>query len=298
MLPLIIVLIVCVALLLGYSFYIYRYTNKTVEDIANGQDDMEVCTSYIDEEKKSLKFHKFKKVLNWIGNIIITILCIFFFLSVLSRVSSAFDMPYQASVVGSGSMSYKNEVNEYLDENDLNNQFDTYDVIFIKNVDSISEVNLYDVICYVNDSGTQIVHRVIEVRPDYLVTRGDATDTTDTIRITDSNIVGVYTNVRIPKLGFVVYYLQSNYGIIAFVSILILLGITSYSNAKIKDSAEKRRKQIGLNESVLSSKFRLETINGTIEYNGNSYEVNENNKSEHTKLIVLDRDKGDEKNEA
>lgn len=298
MLPLIIVLIVCVALLLGYSFYIYRYTNKTVEDIANGQDDMEVCTSYIDEEKKSLKFHKFKKVLNWIGNIIITILCIFFFLSVLSRVSSAFDMPYQASVVGSGSMSYKNEVNEYLDENDLNNQFDTYDVIFIKNVDSISEVNLYDVICYVNDSGTQIVHRVIEVHPDYLVTRGDATDTTDTIRITDSNIVGVYTNVRIPKLGFVVYYLQSNYGIIAFVSILILLGITSYSNAKIKDSAEKRRKQIGLNESVLFSKFRLETINGTIEYNGNSYEVNENNKSEHTKLIVLDRDKGDEKNEA
>ncbi len=298
MLPLIIVLIVCVALLLGYSFYIYRYTNKTVEDIANGQDDMEVCTSYIDEEKKSLKFHKFKKVLNWIGNIIITILCIFFFLSVLSRVSSAFDMPYQASVVGSGSMSYKNEVNEYLDENDLNNQFDTYDVIFIKNVDSISEVNLYDVICYVNDSGTQIVHRVIEVHPDYLVTRGDATDTTDTIRITDSNIVGVYTNVRIPKLGFVVYYLQSNYGIIAFVSILILLGITSYSNAKIKDSAEKRRKQIGLNESVLSSKFRLETINGTIEYNGNSYEVNENNKSEHTKLIVLDKDKGDEKNEA
>lgn len=298
MLPLIIVLIVCVALLLGYSFYIYRYTNKTVEDIANGQDDMEVCTSYIDEEKKSLKFHKFKKVLNWIGNIIITILCIFFFLSVLSRVSSAFDMPYQASVVGSGSMSYKNEVNEYLDENDLNNQFDTYDVIFIKNVDSISEVNLYDVICYVNDSGTQIVHRVIEVHPDYLVTRGDATDTTDTIRITDSNIVGVYTNVRIPKLGFVVYYLQSNYGIIAFVSILILLGITSYSNAKIKDSAEKRRKQIGLNESVLSSKFRLETINGTIEYNGNSYEVNENNKSEHTKLIVLDKNKGDEKNEA
>lgn len=298
MLPLIIVLIVCVALLLGYSLYIYRYTNKTVEDIANGQDDMEVCTSYIDEEKKSLKFHKFKKVLNWLGNIIITILCIFFFLSVLSRVSSAFDMPYQASVVGSGSMSYKNEVNEYLDENDLNNQFDTYDVIFIKNVDSISEVNLYDVICYVNDSGTQIVHRVIEVHPDYLVTRGDATDTTDTIRITDSNIVGVYTNVRIPKLGFVVYYLQSNYGIIAFVSILILLGITSYSNAKIKDSAEKRRKQIGLNESVLSSKFRLETINGTIEYNGNSYEVNENNKSEHTKLIVLDRDKGDEKNEA
>ena len=298
MLPLIIVLIVCVALLLGYSLYIYRYTNKTVEDIANGQDDMEVCTSYIDEEKKSLKFHKFKKVLNWIGNIIITILCIFFFLSVLSRVSSAFDMPYQASVVGSGSMSYKNEVNEYLDENDLNNQFDTYDVIFIKNVDSISEVNLYDVICYVNDSGTQIVHRVIEVNPDYLVTRGDATDTTDTIRITDSNIVGVYTNVRIPKLGFVVYYLQSNYGIIAFVSILILLGITSYSNAKIKDSAEKRRKQIGLNESVLSSKFRLETINGTIEYNGNSYEVNENNKSEHTKLIVLDKNKGDEKNEA
>lgn len=298
MLPLIIVLIVCVALLLGYSLYTYRYTNKTVEDIANGQDDMEVCTSYIDEEKKSLKFHKFKKVFNWIGNIIITILCIFFFLSVLSRVSSAFDMPYQASVVGSGSMSYKNEVNEYLDENDLNNQFDTYDVIFIKNVDSISEVNLYDVICYVNDSGTQIVHRVIEVHPDYLVTRGDATDTTDTIRITDSNIVGVYTNVRIPKLGFVVYYLQSNYGIIAFVSILILLGITSYSNAKIKDSAEKRRKQIGLNESVLSSKFRLETINGTIEYNGNSYEVNENNKSEHTKLIVLDRDKGDEKNEA
>ncbi|MBO8414062.1 MAG: hypothetical protein IAC78_01070 [Firmicutes bacterium] len=298
MLPLIIVLIVCVALLLGYSFYIYRYTNKTVEDIANGQDDMEVCTSYIDEEKKRLKFHKFKKVLNWIGNIIITILCIFFFLSVLSRVSSAFDMPYQASVVGSGSMSYKNEVNEYLDENDLNNQFDTYDVIFIKNVDSISEVNLYDVICYVNDSGTQIVHRVIEVHPDYLVTRGDATDTTDTIRITDSNIVGVYTNVRIPKLGFVVYYLQSNYGIIAFVSILILLGITSYSNAKIKDSAEKRRKQIGLNESVLTSKFRLETINGTIEYNGNSYEVNENNKSEHTKLIVLDKNKGDEKNEA
>ena len=66
-------------------------------------------------------------------------------------------------VVASGSMSKKNDANAYLNSNNLNNQFQTYDIIVLEKVENASDLNKYDVIAYRNDQGINVIHRIIEI---------------------------------------------------------------------------------------------------------------------------------------
>lgn len=48
-------------------------------------------------------------------------------------------------------MSQQNEANTYLKTNNLNNQFNTYDIIQIQKYKDVDQVKLYDVVAYRND---------------------------------------------------------------------------------------------------------------------------------------------------
>ena len=66
-------------------------------------------------------------------------------------------------MIASGSMSEKN--NEYVKDNEeLNNQFDTYDMIGISKYGSQNDVKLYDVVAYKNKKDITIVHRVVQIK--------------------------------------------------------------------------------------------------------------------------------------
>ncbi len=149
-------------------------------------------------------------------------------------------------VVASGSMSMKNQVNEYLEENNLDNQFNTYDVIIIHKVKDASELKQYDVVAYYNKSLEEtIIHRIIGT-DDYgnYLTRGDSNNATDTYHPSFSDIIGKYENQRIEKVGAFVLFLQSYSGIITIAALVYSLFMSEHYTSYIKESKEKREKKL------------------------------------------------------
>ncbi|MBQ7817049.1 MAG: hypothetical protein IJ339_06820, partial [Oscillospiraceae bacterium] len=122
-------------------------------------EDERITAEYISKQKKSGKFIDFLSVAFSL------LLFAIFLISVYARSSeNYFPVKGVGSVhlVGSGSMAYKNAANTYLDENNLNNQFDTYDLIIINEKPPQELIKQYDVVVYKNGS-QQIVHRIIDI---------------------------------------------------------------------------------------------------------------------------------------
>lgn len=87
------------------------------------------------------------------------------------------------------------------------------DLIFIKGIDSRDEVRKGDIIVYQNPKGFTI-HRIIELREDTLVTKGDANNVSDS-PISYNDIIGKTVDwndkpFRIPFLGSVGLLINRN----------------------------------------------------------------------------------------
>ncbi|OGY53929.1 MAG: signal peptidase I [Candidatus Buchananbacteria bacterium RIFCSPLOWO2_01_FULL_46_12] len=82
------------------------------------------------------------------------------------------------------------------------------DLIFIQGVkDAKKEIQVGEVIVYSNERNAFTIHRVIELKEDELITKGDANNISDQ-PISYTDVIGrLYKignyNARIPKLGFV-----------------------------------------------------------------------------------------------
>ena len=136
-------------------------------------------------------------------------------------------------VVASGSMSQKNAANDYLIEHNLTNQFNTYDIIVIEEVNSDEDLKLYDVITFVDKDGKLVIHRIIKIETDEngnvtYITRGDSNNTNDAPS-TIANIKGKYTNKRIQYIGAIVLFFQSTLGIVTLVILAICFNTESFS---------------------------------------------------------------------
>ena len=59
-------------------------------------------------------------------------------------------------------MSTKNEKNEYLFENDLNDQFDMFDIVITQPLPDEEELQLYDIVVYERDD-MLVIHRIVEI---------------------------------------------------------------------------------------------------------------------------------------
>ena len=117
------------------------------------------------------------------------------------------------TVVGSGSMSP---------------EFEAKDLIFIKEVDTNTLAEKEDVICFVNDDGNFVTHRInriIEVDGEKrFYTKGDANNTEDTKFVLSEQIQGVYVG-KISKFGGVIMFMQTPHGIILVVILLLMIFI-------------------------------------------------------------------------
>jgi signal peptidase len=85
-----------------------------------------------------------------------------------------------------------------------------------------------DVITFksLDDPNVLITHRIIEIKTMdsqlHFITKGDNNDAADPSPIPASNVVGVYTDVTIPYLGFIINFMKSKAGIAIF---LIVPGV-------------------------------------------------------------------------
>lgn len=107
------------------------------------------------------------------------------------------------------------------------------DLIISKKYDG-KEIKVNDIISFkarLNSEDYINTHRVVDVTLDegvYLYkTKGDNNDEEDSELITDTDILAIYDNIKIPLAGYLVDFLKSKYGFLIFVIIpLVIIFIT------------------------------------------------------------------------
>lgn len=269
-----------------FTILYQSYANAQIEEIKSGKKDIEIIDEVIYERKEEVR--KKKRKINIIKNIIYyTILCIvvpLFVFSLINKINNNVLMINDKSmiVVASNSMSFKHESNKYLVENNLNNQFSQYDIIILERVKNVSELKPYDVICFKNDKGINIIHRIKEIengKEITFLTRGDSNNGDDKYHPKFDDVIGRYTGVRIKGVGIFIMFLQSYAGIITIVSLVYCLIMIDRNSEKINKIQMKRASQL---EQVIDYSKETSGINikakyqEVIYYKGYAYTFDEN----------------------
>ncbi|MCD8373364.1 MAG: hypothetical protein LUD27_08720 [Clostridia bacterium] len=155
-------------------------------------------------------------------------------------------------VVKSDSMSEKYSANTYLFDNDLNDQFDTFDIVYTYKMPDEYELELYDVVVY-ELKGELIIHRIIAIEepddehPDgrLFTLRGDANQYSDTYKVEYSQMKGIYRGERIRFVGSFVLFMQSPAGwLCVLLMVAVAIGLPILEN-NIGKSKYRRLVEIG-----------------------------------------------------
>jgi signal peptidase len=267
--PIALLIVIGIVFCFVYAWYI----SGTISDIKSGKADIELLDEAIYENLSRVK--KRKKISKTINSIV------FYGLLICIAPSFVFAMVNKAQgnltlfgdkgilVVATPSMSQKHEVNDYLIENNLNNQFNAYDIIVIEAVDSDDDLKLYDVITFVNPEGRNIIHRIIKIETDkdgnvVYTTRGDYNNTNDSPSSTIANIKGKYTNQRIQYVGAVILFFQSTQGIITLAILAICLMINDKQMDKVNKVKNERLNKFQMIDYKVSE-------NGNVKYQEEIY---------------------------
>jgi len=100
-------------------------------------------------------------------------------------------------------------------------------VIFINTNYDVNDVQKNDVIAYKSSNEVLVVHRVIDINNEGIVTKGDANNTADGVNINSNNFIGKEV-FHIPYVGYLVANFKTKYGSIFLVMIFIIISIISY----------------------------------------------------------------------
>lgn len=190
-------IIILIALMSLLATIIYTLVKFYFKCVSNGLEDEQLLEEY----NNKLAHQKRIKIKNYIYTVIDVILLIILAFSVITKLVEM-SSP-KVLVVKSESMSYKDEGNTYLYENNLNNQFDKYDLVFIKSKPKQeTNLKLYDIVVYKTSNGDLIIHRIVEIKQmnnsRVFYTQGDACTSRDTQVVSYNQIIGIYICVS-PK---------------------------------------------------------------------------------------------------
>ena len=206
-------------------------------------------------------------------------------------------------VVASGSMSYINENNTDLVTNHITNQFQTYDIIVLNQVSNQAYIGKYDVIAFRNDKGMNVIHRVIGFQTDTdgtlrFITRGDANPAQDSYRPKFKDVIGKYTDRRLPVVGMFILFFQSYAGIITVLSVVYCTIMISHLTRKLDNATDERKeileglfdlKSLGMNDALLMS----DTHENTIFFKGYAYTITIDGKTSKRPMTKEEQEKYD-----
>lgn len=276
----IIVLITFILLLAVFTIFIIKYKKDTLITINNGDSDIAIFYGYLKKRNQNKVVRLSKKVFKIAADIIFAAV---FLIIIIFFIFNYFNItPYKIMVVATNSMAFKNEENRYLEN--INNQFNANDIVIVKKVNNINELKLYDVISYINEDNVNIIHRIIEIDNDSIITRGDSNNASDKA-ISFDQVVGVYTDFKIPKIGLIVFFLESYFGVLCIISIYYLLILCSIIFSKI-NKEEKERLEFLIKLVKNRTKFILIGKDGKIIVDSNNYKIiKEKNLNLETKII-------------
>lgn len=245
-------LIVFTLLTLLFSVMLRYIVKMTIKSIKHGLEDERITTEYRKEEKSKPVWDVINKILT---GAMLAILFIAFSLSVYiqccnDRVTGNISVP---KVVLSDSMSYKNNANTYLEKNQLNDQFETFDLIFIEKLPDEFDLKLYDVVVY-EHRGKMIIHRIVgieepnEKHPNnrHFSLRGDAVQFSDEYPVLYEQMRGVYRGKHVKFVGSFFAFMQSPAGYLCILLIIFAVVATPIAEKKLLKAKKERLMQIGV----------------------------------------------------
>lgn len=267
------------------------YATSQISEIKTGKKDIEIIDEMVYENQTHVKRRRkiFKIIKNIFFYLLLIIVIPLFVFSLINRFSGNVLMINNKAimVVASGSMSEQNEENEYLFTNNLNNQFQKYDIIILEKVNDSSELSLYDVIAYRNDEEINVIHRIIKINSQNYETRGDANNATDKYHPEFTDVIGKYTGKKLEGIGMFIMFLQSYAGIITIFSLLYCMFMIDSITNKINKVQENRAnilaEAIDYKDDIGKHALKAE-YSETIFYKGYAYTFNEEGFIEKTEI--------------
>jgi len=232
-----------------FTILYLSYANSSVAEYQAGKKDVELIeeTIYNNINSKRMRIRVARRVKQVLFYVAVSVLVPLLVLSLFTKLSTGVAMigGRGVIVVASGSMSEKNPQNPNLGAiSRYDNQFNTYDLIVLEEVKSPSDIKLYDVVAFRNDEGVNIIHRIVGTEGSgsglRYVTCGDANNANDKYRPTFDDIIGRYTEQRVPLVGVFVMFLQSYSGIVTLAAIIYCLIMIEYISEKIYKAQKSR----------------------------------------------------------
>lgn len=291
--PVIVTFIGVVSFAVLFTILYKTYANSQIEEIKSGKRDIEIIDEVIRNRDKSVI--KRKKILKIVKTIFyyaaLSIVVPLFIFSLYSKLVNNVLMigGRNLMVVASPSMSEIHDSNKYVKNNNLTDQFDQYDIIYLEKIEDPSKLSQYDVICFKSDKGINIIHRIREIKvidgEIRYVTRGDANNADDKYSPKFEDVVGRYTGKKIDGIGIFIIFLQSGAGIITIISLVYCLVMIDRNAEKINKVQRERARKLGKvidysNET--ESKALTAKYHETIYYKGVAYTFDENGFIEKT----------------
>ncbi|MBR5192266.1 MAG: hypothetical protein IKW33_02510 [Clostridia bacterium] len=239
---LVICIIVYVLLASVGIFMITVVFKLSLKLIRCGGEDQEIL-----KEHEKLKGKKKNCALDCISSIFLCsiLVLIFGFSTYVGCTSNSYlDNAPTFKVVNSSSMATKNEKNEYLFKNNLNNQFSTFDLILTYKIPKEEDIKLYDIVIYEID-GYLIIHRVVGIEEKnerhpterWFLLQGDAISQADRFPVKYSQMRGIYKDEKIPFIGSFVSFMQSPAGYMC----IILVGLAIIFTPIFEKKLEKEK---------------------------------------------------------
>ncbi len=157
------------------------------------------------------------------------------------------------SVVQSDSMSKIHENHKYLDEGEVTDQIQMFDLIFVNQLPSESELKVNDIVVYEVD-GISVIHRIVAIEepslkhPDerQFLLQGDANNISDRFPVLYKQMRGIYGGSRIPFIGSFVMFMQSPAGYLCVILVLVAIIATPIAEKKTKKEKYLRLVAMGL----------------------------------------------------
>lgn len=169
--------------------------------------------------------HVIYETIAWIVSLLVFMVGVFTFMEVVFKDPSLNPLGINIYVVVSSSMASVDESNEQALKNVRAGFIKVNDLVVVKRIRKPAEIKTGDIVTYLDDNGNVIIHRVSKVYTDgekkRFITRGDANNTDDPVTLSEDDLKG-YFLFRIPMLGEIVRYLQSPYGIVAVLLIVLI----------------------------------------------------------------------------
>ena len=231
-------------------------TRQSLRIVDAGLDDAKIVAEHV-RRREHKKLNQFASFINYAFSFVVCVAFLAMFASSFLVQDPSGNLKFTNNssyrVVQTGSMEYKNEKNEYLFENDLNDQINAFDVIKTAPLPDEMDLELYDIVVYEVD-GMLIVHRIVEIEepneshPDcrHFKLQGDAIESADRFPVLYNQMKAIYRGDRMPFVGSFVLFMQSPAGWLCMALVVIAMIATPIIEHKFKVAKEERLAMHGM----------------------------------------------------